>query len=206
MYNMIRNILAGIFLLLLLSENVFAHKVNIFAYAENGKVFTESYFSDGKGAMNSMVEVFDGRNKKSLLTGKTNKNGEFSFKIPQATDLRIVITASMGHKNEYILSEDEVKAALGKTKTANNLASKSTKREEKQTSLKATTPIDSSKLETIVERAIEKKISPIMKKLMKMEEQMSKPSISEILGGIGYILGLMGVVIYFKYRLKKPEK
>jgi nickel transport protein len=209
-----RNTITGIFLLLLFSGNVLAHKVSIFAYAENGKIFTESYFSDGKGSMNSVVEVFDGKNKKLLLTGKTNKTGEFSFRIPQVTALRIVVTASMGHKNEYVLSEDEVRAALGSIKTANNfpskvsskISSKNTKREEGPPSLKETTPIESHELELIVERGIQKKIAPVMKKLMKMEEEMNKPNISEILGGIGYIFGLMGILTYLKYKLKKPNE
>ena len=50
---------------------------------------------------------------------------------------------------------------------------------------------------------VEKKTAPIMKKLLKIEEEMQKPSIQEILGGIGYILGLMGIGIYFKSKLKR---
>ena len=37
-----------IFLIIIMMDvSVFAHKVNIFAYVEGDKVYTESYFNDG---------------------------------------------------------------------------------------------------------------------------------------------------------------
>lgn len=200
---MIKGISIGVFFLIILSGTAQAHKVNIFAYAENGMVHTESYFSDGRGAMNSTVEVFEVSSKRLLLTGKTDKNGEFSFKIPQATDLRILVTASGGHKNEYFLSGDEVRAALGRVKASGKLPSEKVEKNNNQTFPKMMIEIDSSQLEVLLTQVVEKETAPIMKKLLRMEEQMHKPTIQEVLGGIGYILGLMGIAIYFKYKLKR---
>ncbi|MFQ5867247.1 MAG: hypothetical protein ACE5IT_04540 [bacterium] len=198
-----KSILIGLVLLILLPSAILAHKVNLFAYAENGMVYTESYFSDGRKAMNSTVEVFDAKNNKLFLTGKTDKNGEFSFKITQATALRIVLTASMGHKNEYFLSEDEVRDALGMLKASGKLPAEGIgEKEKKQAFGKGLSQIDSYQLEALLDQVVEKKTAPLMRKLMKIEEQMQKPSIQEILGGIGYILGLMGIGIYFRYKSK----
>ncbi|MDH5174842.1 MAG: carboxypeptidase regulatory-like domain-containing protein, partial [Elusimicrobiota bacterium] len=61
-----KSILIGLVLLILLSSNGLAHKVNLFAYAENGMVYTESYFSDGRKVIDSTVEVFDAQNNKLL--------------------------------------------------------------------------------------------------------------------------------------------
>ena len=94
-----------IFLMLVIfvsASYTFAHKVVLFAYGEGDKVFTESYFSDGKRCQDSRIEVFDSLGNK-LLEGKTDNNGEFSFNPPKKTDLRIVLTASMGHKDEYTI-------------------------------------------------------------------------------------------------------
>lgn len=201
--DMMKSILIGLVLLIFLSSTVLAHKVNLFAYAEDGMVYTESYFSDGRKVMNSTVEVFDAKKNKLLLTGKTDKNGEFSFKIPQATGLRIVLTASMGHKNDYLLSEDEVRDALGMVSASEKALPESVEREKKETFPKSMTQIYDSRLEFLIEQAVEKKIAPIMRKLIKIEKQIQKPSLQEILGGIGYILGLMGIGIYFKHRFKR---
>jgi len=185
-----------------ISSTALAHKVNLFAYAEDGMVYTESYFSDGKKVIDSTVEVFDAKSNKLLFSGKTDNNGEFSFKIPEAAGLRIVLTASMGHKNEYLLSENEVRDALGAVRPSEKSLPEIAEEEKRQVPPKVTTQGFDSELETIIEHVVEKKTAPIMNKLIKIEEQMQKPSLQEILGGVGYILGLMGIGIYFKYKSK----
>ncbi len=101
--------LAGLMLLFLgIAVPAMAHKVNIFAYVEKGMVFTESYFPDGKKVEGGSVEVLDGSGKK-LLEGKTDKEGLFSFPLPaKKQDLTIVLNASMGHKNSFILKKSEM--------------------------------------------------------------------------------------------------
>ncbi|MQY53375.1 MAG: hypothetical protein GH154_03125 [Firmicutes bacterium] len=200
--DIMKSILIGLVLLIFLSSAALAHKVNLFAYAEDGMVYTESYFSDGRKVMNSTVEVFDAKKNKLLLTGKTDNNGGFSFKIPQATALRIVLTASMGHKNDYLLSEDEVRDALGMVSASEESLPESVEKEKKETFPKSMTQIYDNQLKFLIEQAVEKKTAPIMRKLIKIEKQIQKPSLQEILGGIGYILGLMGIGIYFKYKSK----
>ncbi len=192
----------GLILVLLVGSNGLAHKVNIFAYAEKGMVYTESYFSDGRKVIDATIEVFDAKNNRLLLTGKTDKNGEFSFKIPLATGLSIVLTASMGHKNEYSLGEDEVREAMGVARPPDKAAPAKRDIEKRQAPPERATQISDDQLQLLVERAVENKTAPIMKKLLRIEEQMQKPSLQDIIGGLGYILGLMGLVIYFKYKRK----
>jgi len=197
-----KNVSIGLILVLLVSSTALAHKVNVFAYAENGMVYTESYFSDGRKVIDSTVEVFDAQNNKLLLTGRTDKNGEFSFKIPEATGLRIVLTASMGHKNEYLLSEDEVRDAIGIAKLPEKSPPEKMETEKRQAPPEKATQIYDDRLELLMERIVEEKTAPIMKKLLKIEERMQKPSFQDIIGGLGYIIGLMGIGIYFKYKRK----
>ena len=197
-----KNVSIGLILVLLVGSNALAHKVNVFAYAENGMVYTESYFNDGRKVIDSTIEVFDAQNNRLLLTGKTDKNGEFSFKIPEATGLRIVLSASMGHKNEYLLSEDEVRDAIGIAKLPEKAPPEKMETEKRQAPPERATQIYDDRLQLLVERAVEDKTAPIMKKLLKIEEQMQKPSLQDIIGGLGYIIGLMGIGIYFKYKRK----
>ena len=89
------------------SSAALAHKVNIFAYVEDGLVYTESYFPDGRPVENGAVEVYDSQGNK-MLEGVCDKEGLFSFKVPQKDDLTIVINASMGHKNNFILKKEEI--------------------------------------------------------------------------------------------------
>ncbi len=95
-------------MLVLIAVPAMAHKVNIFAYVENDIVYTESYFPDGKKVGFGAIEVFNGAGKK-LLEGKSDQEGLFSFPLPAVKeDLTIVINASMGHKNSYLLKKEEM--------------------------------------------------------------------------------------------------
>ena len=94
-------------LVLLQTSPALAHKVNVFAYVEGNTVYTESYFPDGRPVEGGTIEVFDRENKK-LLEGKTDVEGKFSFSLPKKQDLTIVINASMGHKNSYLLQKSEM--------------------------------------------------------------------------------------------------
>ncbi|MFH2063570.1 MAG: carboxypeptidase regulatory-like domain-containing protein [Pseudomonadota bacterium] len=102
-------LLIPVFVLVLGSGTSLAHKVNLFAYAEGGRIYTESYFPDGKAVETGKVLVYDSRDK-LILEGVTDQKGLFQFVIPKVDDLTIVIDASMGHKNSFKLKKSEVEA------------------------------------------------------------------------------------------------
>jgi len=96
-----------IILVILFDMPAFAHKVSIFAWVEGDTVYTQSKFSKGKRVKNSSVIVFDSDGNK-LLEGKTDDKGEFSFKIPKQTALKVVLKASMGHMAEWKIPFEEI--------------------------------------------------------------------------------------------------
>jgi len=99
-----------VFVSVLSSGTALAHKVNLFAYAEGGKVYSESYFPDGSPVEGGKVLVYDSQ-EKLLLEGVTDKKGLFSFAVPKVDDLTIVIEATMGHKNSFKLKKTELEAS-----------------------------------------------------------------------------------------------
>jgi nickel transport protein len=88
----------------LLTGTAFAHKVNIFAYIEGNTVYTESYFPDGRAVEDGKITVVDS-NEETLLEGRTDEKGLFSFAIPKKEDLVIILDAGMGHKNHFELKK-----------------------------------------------------------------------------------------------------
>jgi len=98
-----------VFLFLSVGNEALAHKVNLFAYVEAGKIYTESYFPDGQPVKVGKILVYD-RQDHLLLEGVTDEQGLFNFIIPKVADLIIVIEASMGHRNQFILKKAEVEA------------------------------------------------------------------------------------------------
>ncbi len=196
--------LAAVLLLALWSGPALAHKVNVFAYAEGGKVFTQSYFNDGAPALGSTIEVFGAAGKR-LLTGRTNEAGEFSFPAPaERGDLKIVLIASMGHKGEFTLPAAELVAAAPKAPVSQRspqaVVSKPAPAAAKPPA-PATAPLDEERLRAVVNEALDARLAPLMKMVARGQEGHVRPS--EVIGGIGYILGLAGVAAYFASRRRQ---
>ena len=57
----------------------------------------------------------------------------------------------------------------------------------------------SAEIESIVDAALDAKLSPI--KRMLAEQTEAGPNLRDIIGGIGWIFGLIGVAAYFRRRL-----
>ncbi|MCK4240448.1 MAG: hypothetical protein KAX30_02415, partial [Candidatus Atribacteria bacterium] len=180
-------------IIIIMDVSVFAHKVIIFAYVEGDIVYTESYFSDGKKCMDSKIEVFNNRGDK-LLEGLTNGEGEFSFEVPSEDgDLKIVLTAGMGHRAEYSISADEIRGSAGLIK------------EEPEEPVSLISPetslVDLKEIQSIIEDTLDEKLKPIMREMIEIKKsQEDKISPTEIIGGIGYIIGIFGIVAYFLSR------
>jgi nickel transport protein len=168
---------------------VYAHKITTFAYVEDGVVHTETYFSGGSKAKNAKVEVYDVKTGKLLLTGKTNKQGEFEFKPPLITDLKIVVEAEMGHRAIALLKASELKGEISKSESSQSFMLQ-TSAPEKTTSV---TQISKDTLRQIVREELKKEISPLLKQLIEIKEELSRPSLASIVGGIGYIFGIFGL-------------
>jgi nickel transport protein len=170
----------GIVVVLPMVSQVWAHKVNVFAWVEGDTVFVEGYFPGGKKSQNSLVEVFNPAGTK-LLEGRTNEKGEFSFKVPERTDLKIVLTASMGHKNDFIIPASDFQ----EVESSSSIPAQSLAESAKKS---APHPPDLSQLEGMIDRALDRKLAPVIKLIR--DTRKEGPTISEIVGGIGYIFGL----------------
>ena len=187
-HNLLANLLFLSFLVLITDSPVLAHKVNIFAYVEGNMVYTESYFSDGTKVEGGVVEVYDSLGNK-LLEGKTNKDGQFNFKPPKKDDLKIVLIATMGHKNSYIIPADELPDTIEEQKG-----------QKQESKLKEVAKVDLDQIKKIINSSLDERLRPIMRELKKIQQK--KVSFTEVIGGIGYIFGIMGIILYFSNKKK----
>jgi len=202
-----------IIFVILFDMPAFAHKVSIFAWVEGNTVYTQSKFSGGKRAKNSSVIIFDSNGNK-LLEGKTNENGEFSFRIPKKTALKVVLKASMGHMAEWTIPVEEIDPDA----VSNNSKPESDIKNSYETSSRSPTinsgtdlsalsefhGISRQEIKKLIDESLDRKLSPIMNILA--DSYGGGPSLTEIIGGIGYIFGLVGVAMYFTSRKKKKYR
>jgi nickel transport protein len=180
-----------------------AHRVLVFAFAEGDIIHTESKFIPDTPVRQGKVLVLDQKNGKELLTGQTDDQGKFSFKIPTAAvaqklDLNIVVEAAMGHRGSWLLKADGylTGATPGKT-TALVVASPTAPAVPEA----KTANVDQQALEAAVNKALERQLAPVKEMLAELTIHRTTPA--DIIGGIGYILGLFGLWAYLQSRGKK---
>ena len=195
-----------------------AHRVNVFAWVEGNTIYTTSKFSGGRVAQKSLIEVYDSQ-KNLLLSGHTDNAGTFSFPIPKIDDLEIVLQAGSGHRGTWQIKKIELEEAQGDQSgehseqkrasskpqpTSNTIIERSEPESRHNTS--GQSPETSAELEKIIEetisRTLDRKLHPLM--TMIAETRNPEPGFREILGGLGYILGLIGVAAYVHSR-RKPQ-
>ena len=199
-------LLPALILILLTSLPAQAHKVRIFAWEEGGTIKTEAKFSGGKPARNSTVTVTDENGNIEILQGKTDDKGTFSFPIPQKAkdnqlNLKITINSGDGHKNSWLLNAEDYLPGAGptlhKTKKITAIAPEQKPEQEKQLPNEAL-------LRKIISSELDRQLGPIKRSLAIQQEKPT--SLQDILGGIGYILGLAGIATYFQARRKGEKK
>lgn len=173
------------------SGNAEAHRVNIFAYLDGAYVQVDCSFNRSQKVRQGAVTVFDAATNAPLAGGFTDDAGMFRFPVPANTGeftpehgLRIHIDAGEGHQNEWFIDADTLKTAV-RPETSDTIS----------TSNLNASPAD---LESIINNALDRKLAPL--KQMIAAQYNSGPAMSEIIGGIGWIFGLVGIAAYFKRR------
>ncbi|MBW2112903.1 MAG: hypothetical protein JRH00_15995 [Deltaproteobacteria bacterium] len=176
-----------------------AHRVNVFAWVEGDRVFTESKFSGGRQVKGGEVIVFDLKGKE-LLRGKTDDRGAFSFKIPKRTAMKIVLQAGTGHRGEWTIPLGELGGGPGLGPEQEVLKNERTATAQKDPEGSSA---DLEQIRRVVEQCLDQRLRPVMKLLAESLNQ--GPTFRDIVGGMGYILGLVGIAAYFNYRRKSVD-
>ncbi len=185
--------------------STWAHRVTVFAWVEGDTVFTESKFSGGKRVTNGAIEVYDLVGKK-LLEGRTDNAGKYSFKTPVKTGMKIVLEAGMGHRAEWALTRNDFDESPDNNMDA-NLSGQTSGSSSKDAILPATAvpAAGSADIEATMEKVLDKKLKPLIGRLNNLERQSDDPTFTDILGGLGYIMGLVGIAAYVHSRRREKQ-
>jgi len=192
---------------LALAEGAFAHKVSVFAWVEGQEVAGEAYFAGGGKAQNCRIEIFDSAGQK-LLETQTNEAGEFRFPIPKADNLKIVAHGGEGHQAEYTLPAGELGQSAPPVEPPGAQAKPETPAPSpagrEAAPLASPSTLDRSELEAAIERALDKKLAPIHRKLAEMSQD--RIGVQDIVTGVGFILGLFGAAALARRNPKREAR
>lgn len=199
-----------------------AHRVNIFAYVEGNEVVVECGFNRGSKVKQGFIEVFDAETGKKLLDGATDDNGVFRFPAPAADarsghGLRIHVDAGEGHQNDWTIDAVELAGTTPDLSVAEAAPTSpdaaAVQNAAPSSPVSAAPPIPPvaggpasaapawatpADVERIVNRALDARLAPVNRMLAEQVE--AGPDFADIVGGIGWIFGLIGVAAYFKRR------
>ena len=175
-----------------------AHKVMVFAWVEGDTVFTESKFASGRYAKNARLIVYNAAGEK-LLEGRSDDRGQWAFKPPAPQTLQIVLQAGSGHRGEWKIAAEEFNPSPGAA-TPRSVSAEGVRPESDLGHghpADETVTLSVNEFQMTIEAALEKKLAPIRRRL---EQQDQGPALKDIFGGLGYIVGLVGLVAYWRSR------
>ncbi|OIO04764.1 MAG: hypothetical protein AUJ49_02305 [Desulfovibrionaceae bacterium CG1_02_65_16] len=216
--------------LLAAPSQAFAHKVNIFAYVDGANIVADCFFSKKDKVNHGVVSVIDAQTGAVLATGTTDEKGALIIPVPPkavaaAHDLKLLLKAGEGHQGDTVVQASEfaslTAAAKAKptehapAKTAEKAAPKNKANAPAKAAANAAasvetkaapaaTAIDEAALTRIVTQAVdqtmESKLAPVKRMLLESSEKSVSPT--EVAGGIGYIVGLFGIMAFAASRRK----
>lgn len=190
-----------------------AHKASVFAAVQGKVISGEAYFRDGSPLRNAQVTVFEPAGTK-LGETKTDAEGKFSFEPRRRCDHRLVVDGGEGHAAEYTVRAEELPSGLSDGKAAGANPGPAQPLSPPQGSQPPSAVPDSPARPTTPQAApgmadLHGKLEALEKQIVQLRRDLAARDDStrfrDVLGGIGYILGLMGLAFYFLGTRRKAE-
>ncbi len=175
------------------SHAALAHKMKVFAAAEGAVVSGYVYFSPGGRAQDAavMATLPDGT---VVFQGRTDPEGGFRFAPGQRADLRITADGADGHEARFIVKAAELPDALAAAPPPGTGA--------------AVTPVGAhpvtaqppAELAALIEQSVARQVRPLREQLDAFQDAAQW---HDVLGGIGYIVGLGGLAYGLAMRARR---
>ncbi len=191
---------------ILCASEAWAHRVNIFAYVEGADVVVECGYSRSKRVRHGLVEVYAAPGGKLLWQGTTDEQGYLRFPVPEealaaGTGLHLVLKAGEGHQAEWTIKAEEF-ASVHKSKTpavaqpADTVRSAPVAAQPAASASPGSQALTRADLEEVLGTVLDAKLAPLKRAVLEEKD----PGLREIIGGIGWIFGIVGVAAYFMSR------
>lgn len=164
---------------LLLSSNAAAHAIHIFAAFEGEVVEGRVYFEGDEPAAGLTVNVFSPEGDPRGVS-ETDAEGRFTYSPERMEPLKFVVETIEGHRASLTidLARNEVY-------------------EEVEIERHEALP---DEIIELLERAVAREVRPVLEELDRLENRIR---FRDVIGGIGYIVGAMGLAALWKARAGK---
>ncbi|MCX5577855.1 hypothetical protein [Kaistia terrae] len=161
-----------------------AHRLKVFASAIGNSIEGQAYFVGSGPAAGVDVTLRDAANT-LLQSGKTDPDGKFALPVSNSGDIVVTVDAEDGHVARFTVAGGELDPAPTSAKPATN----------------AVVPVAANASPTVpmadIEIAVARKIAPLAAQIDALESSLR---VQDIVGGIGYIVGVFGLLAFLKSR------
>ncbi|MFN3535647.1 MAG: hypothetical protein ACK4WB_09695 [Desulfatiglandales bacterium] len=183
--------------ILFISTDSLSHRVNVYAVLAHDSIEGEGNFGKGRPCKSCEVIVY-AEGGKEISRGKTDEEGKFRIPLPKGSGqnpLRVVLEAGPGHKGEWEIAphKSEPSAIEGESEKEG--------RPSHLSSQEARAPLE-REIREIVREEVQNGINSLAKEIVSLRE--TGPNFRDIIGGLGYIVGIAGIFLYIK--AKAPTK
>ncbi len=185
-----------------------AHKLQVFAFAEGARIQGSAYFAGGAKAQGATIKMEDAEGH-VLAELTPGPDGSFSYTAQARMDHVIVADSGDGHRAEWRVTASELAAGFpdaprlpAKQRSAATSATRDTpvasRSDPPPISLPQSTGAPSAPVDlATIERAVARQVGPLREELRAAQDQAR---LHDIMGGIGYILGLVGIALWWRAR------
>ena len=178
-----------------------AHKVLVFATAEGKHIEGEVYFQGGGPAANVKVRILDADGQE-IDEVTSDAEGRFLFKPRIRCNYKFVADAGLGHTAEYMIQESELPSDLAVDMSGDSSADNASgNTDEDNANLRHTVAHNGKDIAAETE-ALGRQVAALRKDLDKWKAELR---FQDVLGGVGYIVGIMGLLFYF-LGVRRKEK
>lgn len=206
-------ILVGFVTVNLATATAFAHSLYLFAAADGEKINGRVYLRGGTGVPDVIVKVY-AEAKEAVGQVTTDSEGRFSFSAPYRCDYLLRAVMEDGHQAEALIHADELPAtlpALPDQQTQAAVARPTESQTAGQTPGSAVSPADhpakvsqstsAAQSTGTNDESVRQEVASLRSQVIQLREDLKQlqtaTGLRDILGGVGYILGLTGITFYF---------
>lgn len=174
-----------------------AHGINLFATVEGSSIQGTLLYADGTPAANAPVIAYapDGE---VIAEATTDNTGRFVFEARLRVRHRLVGDAGQGHRGLFTIAEDDLPASLPAPGESLPVPAANEASVEAPAVEASAFPAE---WDARLEAAVARQLRPLREQLDAYEHRIR---VRDVMGGIGYLFGLVGLVVLLKHRNRRP--
>jgi nickel transport protein len=169
-----------------------AHGLKVYAHAAGDTIQGEVHFAGGAGASGALVRISDAEGK-VLAVVKPDAEGHFSYRLKRPMDVVVEADSLDGHQARWYLKAEAFSGA-GAAREQGEVAVSRTPAPS------VSGPVTAETAGSPCDEVLARQTQSMQEALMACEERVR---LRDILGGLGYIVGLAGLGLWWGCRRRQ---